>query len=115
MASLGHIAIVGALALAVYAIVASIVGTRRRLPELVASGENAAWGVTALYTTAAVALLAAFATHDFSIRYVFDHSSREMPMDLILASFYGGQQGSLLYWGWTLSIFLGVVLWQQRR
>ena len=36
-------------------------------------------------------------------------------MDLVLAAFYSGQQGSLLYWAWTLSIFTAIVLWQQRK
>ena len=115
MAALGQICIVGAFALALYAIVSSVVGVRVRSGELVASGQNAAWAVTGLITAAAVTLLVAFAVHDFSLRYVWDHSSRAMPMDLILAAFYSGQQGSLLYWAWTLSIFSAVVLWQQRR
>src|ERR687883_504468 len=115
MAALGQICIVGAFALALYAIVSSIAGVRVRSTELVASGENAAWAVTGLITAASVTLLVAFAVHDFSLRYVWDHSSRAMSMDLILAAFYSGQQGSLLYWAWTLSIFSAIVLWQQRK
>ncbi len=38
-----------------------------------------------------------------------------MSLDLVLAAFYSGQQGSLLYWAWTLSIFTAIVLWQQRK
>jgi len=53
MASLGQICIVGAFALALYAIVSSVVGVRVRSHELVASGQNAAWAVTALITAAA--------------------------------------------------------------
>jgi cytochrome c-type biogenesis protein CcmF len=115
MAALGQICIVGAFALALYAIVSSVVGVRVGSRQLVASGENAAWAVTGLITAASLTLLIAFAVHDFSLRYVWDHSSRAMSMDLILAAFYSGQQGSLLYWAWTLSIFTAVVLWQQRR
>jgi cytochrome c-type biogenesis protein CcmF len=115
MASLGQICIVGALGLALYAIVSSLAGVRLRVRELVFSGEHAAWGVTALLTAASVTLLTAFAFHDFSLRYVWEHSSRAMSMDLVLAAFYSGQQGSLLYWAWTLSIFSAIVLWQQRR
>jgi cytochrome c-type biogenesis protein CcmF len=115
VASLGQICIVGAFALSLYAIVSSIVGMRMRNGELVASGQNAAWAVCGLVTAASLTLLAAFAIHDFSLRYVWDHSSRAMPLDLVLAAFYSGQQGSLLYWAWTLSIFTAVVLWQQRK
>ena len=115
MAALGQICIVGAFGLALYALVGSIVGARVRSRELVASGLHAAWAVTALITAASVTLLVALAVHDFSLRYVWEHSSRAMSIDLVLAAFYSGQQGSLLYWAWTLSIFAAIVLWQQRK
>src|ERR671930_1063241 len=115
MAPFGQITIVGAFALAVYAAIASVLGERMRVRELVASGQNAAYGVTALISVASLSLLAALAFHDFSLRYVWDHSSRAMPSDLVLAAFYSGQQGSLLYWSWTLSIFSAIVLYQQRQ
>src|SRR3954454_14060310 len=78
------------------------------------SGQHAAWGVFGLITSASVTLIVAFAVHDFSLRYVWEHSSRAMSLDLILAAFYSGQQGSLLYWAWTLSIFTAIGLWQQQ-
>jgi cytochrome c-type biogenesis protein CcmF len=114
VASLGQICIVGAFALAIYAIVASLLGARLKHHELIASAQNAAWATTALVTTAALTLLTAFAMHDFSLRYVWEHSNRAMPLDLVLAAFYSGQQGSLLYWATTLSVFSAIVLWQQR-
>jgi cytochrome c-type biogenesis protein CcmF len=115
MASLGQICIVGAFGLALYAIVSSIVGVRVRSRELIASGSHAAWAVTGLITAASLTLITALAIHDFSLRYVWEHSSRAMSMDLVLAAFYSGQQGSLLYWAWTLSIFAAIVFWQQRK
>src|SRR5260370_23631 len=115
MASLGQICIVGALGLALYAIVSSIVGVRVRSRELIPSGSHAAWAVTGLITGASLTLITALAIHDFSLRYVWEHSSRAMSMDLVLAAFYSGQQGSLLYWAWTLSIFAAIVFWQQRK
>lgn len=115
MATFGQICLLGAFGLALYAVVGSLAGLRMRTRELMLSGQNAAWAVTALITGASVTLLVALAAHDFSLRYVWEHSSRAMSIDLVLAAFYSGQQGSLLYWAWTLSIFTAVVLWQQRR
>jgi len=115
VAALGQICIVGAFAMALYAIAGSLAGARWRAHELIASGQHAAWAVFGLITAASVTLIVAFAVHDFSLRYVWEHSSRAMSMDLILAAFYSGQQGSLLYWAWTLSIFTAIVLWQQRK
>src|SRR5205085_2165501 len=115
MADFGHIAIVAALVVAAYAAIAAPLGVRLRAPELLASAYNAVLGVAVLMTVASATLLLAFLTNDFSIRYVAEHSSREMPLSLVAAAFYGGQAGSLLYWGWTLSLFSAVVAYQQRR
>ena len=56
------------------------------------------------YAAELVGLLA----NDFSLRYVVEHSSRDMPPFLVAASFYSGQQGSLLYWALALAIFSAV-------
>jgi cytochrome c-type biogenesis protein CcmF len=115
MADFGHIAIVAAFVVAAYAAIAAPLGVRLRGPELLASTYNAVLGVAILMTVASATLLTAFLTNDFSIRYVAEHSSREMPNSLVAAAFYGGQAGSLLYWGWTLSLFSAIVAYQQRR
>src|SRR5918998_921665 len=115
MADFGHIAIVAAFVIAAYAAVAAPLGVRLRAPELRASAYNAVLGVAILMTVASATLLLAFLTNDFSIRYVAEHSSREMPLSLVAAAFYGGQAGSLLYWGWTLALFSALVAYQQRR
>jgi cytochrome c-type biogenesis protein CcmF len=115
MADFGHIAIVAAFVVAAYVAVAAPLGVRLRAPELTASAYNGVLGVAVLMTVASGTLLLAFLTNDFSIRYVAEHSSREMPLSLVAAAFYGGQAGSLLYWGWTLALFSAIVAYQQRR
>ena len=109
MADFGHIAIVVAFVVAIFAALVAPLSVRLRAPELGASVYNAVMGVAILMTVASFTLLAAFLTNDFSIRYVAEHSSREMPLSLVAAAFYGGQAGSLLYWGWTLSLFSALV------
>jgi cytochrome c-type biogenesis protein CcmF len=115
MADFGHIAIVAAFVVAAYAAIAAPLGVRLNAPDLRASAYNGVIGVAILMTVASLTLLTAFLTNDFSIRYVAEHSSREMPMSLVAAAFYGGQAGSLLYWGWTLALFSALVAYQQRR
>ena len=53
---LGYVALILALVLAVYGIVVSLIGARRNMPELVASGRNAVYVVGALVLVAAVLL-----------------------------------------------------------
>jgi cytochrome c-type biogenesis protein CcmF len=115
MADFGHLAIVAALLVAAYTTVAAPLGVRVRAPELVSSARNGVLAVAGLLTVASATLLAAFLTHNFSIRYVAEHSSRDMPLSLVAAAFYSGQQGSLLYWAWALSLFSAVVVLQNRR
>jgi len=67
-------------------------------------------GRRAFYTSAAMILLAAIAlefallTHDFSLAYVTEHSDLSTPTALVVAAFYGGQEGSLLYWALVLGL-----------
>jgi len=115
VADLGTVALLLAVAAALYGILASVLGAARRDPTLVRSGRNAALSVTALLVIAAAVLIYSFVTHDYSVQYVAEHSSREMSLPLTIASFYSGQEGSLLYWATTLAIYTGVVIWQNWR
>ena len=115
MADLGQLAIITALLIAAYTVVAGLLGAYWRSPELIQSARNGALAVCGLLTVASVTLMAGFLMHDFSLRYVAEHSSRDMPPQFVAAAFYSGQQGSLLYWAWTLSIFSAIVVLQNRR
>lgn len=98
-----------------YVIAAAIAGRRWGVRPLLRSAQRAVWAVAGLMTLAAVVLVHAFVTHDFGVRYVFEHSSRAMPLHLVAASFWGGQAGSLLYWAWTLALFAAVVAFRHRE
>jgi cytochrome c-type biogenesis protein CcmF len=115
MAEFGQIALVAAFVVAVYATIVGPLSARLGAPELLLSARNGVIAVAGLLTVASVTLLTAFVTHDFSIKYVAEHSSRDMPPALVAAAFYSGQAGSLLYWAWSLSLFsLFVVVWHRR-
>jgi cytochrome c-type biogenesis protein CcmF len=115
MADLGSIVLLLALATALFGVVASALGGARGHVALVRSGRNAALFNTLLLVIAAGVLVGAFVTRDFSVQYVAQHSSREMSIPLTIASFYSGQEGSLLYWATTLAIYTGVVVIQNRN
>jgi cytochrome c-type biogenesis protein CcmF len=69
-------------------------------------GRRAFYAAAAMILAASVLLEAALLTHDFSLAYVTEHSDLSTPMPLVAAAFYGGQEGSLLYWALILG-FLG--------
>lgn len=110
MAEIGNAALLIALLTAAYVIVVSIVGSRRRYLELVTSGRNGLLVVAGLMTVAAAALALAFLTHDFNVLYVAENSNRAMPWYYVLAAFWAGQPGSLLFWAWTLTLFAALAV-----
>ena len=115
MAQLGSGALIVAFAITLYGIVVSVLGARRQSSELIQSGIRAVWGVTALIVVAVGALITAFLTHDFQLVYVAGRSSREMPIHYVLAAFYGGQEGSLLYWSMIAGLLSSLAIFLHRK
>ena len=71
---------------------------------------RAAFVVAAVSVLAASAILGALLlTHRFDVKYVFEHSARAMSPLYYFPSFWAGQEGSFLLWGFWIAI-LGVVL-----
>lgn len=112
--SLGHAALILALPFAVYALVAAVLSRRLAWPMLMESARRSVLAMAAFMLTASASLLYAFATDDFSLKFVAEHSSRTTPFFLKLAAFYSGQEGSLLYWATLLSLFASAAVWVNR-
>src|SRR5438477_4336115 len=98
MPDLGRAALVTSFLLLVYACVVGSFAAWRGRRRLAESAQNALLGAFGATAVAAVVLLAALARHDFSFRYVAQHTSRELPLGYTLTAFWGGQEGSLLLW-----------------
>src|SRR5438309_4931093 len=67
-------------------------------------GRRAFYAAAALVVGASAVLEAGLLTHDFSLAYVANHTDLATPMPLVAAAFYGGQEGSLLYWTLVLGL-----------
>jgi cytochrome c-type biogenesis protein CcmF len=115
MENLGSLSILLAFCVALYATVASVVGRIRRKPFLVVSGQRAVYSVWVLITLASGILVYSLMTSDFRFAYVAEHSNRSMPMLYKFAAWWGGQEGSLLFWSWLLSTYAAVVVLTNRR
>jgi cytochrome c-type biogenesis protein CcmF len=98
MPELGRAALVVALGLLLYAAVAGGVAAVRGRRRLLESARNALFAAFGAVGVAAVVLLAALVEHDFSLVYVAEHTSLELPLGYTLAAFWSGQEGSLLLW-----------------
>ena len=112
---LGVIALLLALGLAVYTVIAAVLGAIRSSSPLVASAKRSTLAVTFFLVLAAAALVVSFLTHDFGVSYVAQESDRSMPWYFVTAAFYGGQQGSLLYWALMLSVFSAIFVATSKR
>jgi len=68
------------------------------------------FGIMALSTIAASVLLMVYIlTHRFEFAYVWEYSSRSLPLDLLVTTFWAGQDGSFLLWalcGSVIGLFL---------
>ena len=118
MAAFGSFALLIALALAAYNLLAGALALRliatgqpaRISPERLADTARRAGiaGFVAV-TAAAFALVWSVFANDFSITYIMEHSNRALPAPYKFAALWSGQEGSLLLWALLLGIY-GFVL-----
>ena len=80
-------------------------GARRGSRRLVESGIGAFHLVTALMTVASVLIVHAFVTDDYSIKYVQHYSDAVQPLFYKITSYWGGLDGSIMFWVFLLACF----------
>jgi cytochrome c-type biogenesis protein CcmF len=115
MPFIGELALALALVLAAYSVIANVVGARASIPSLIVSARHALFAMCAMVTIAVGALLTSLLHSDFSLEYVASYTSLSLPTIFKITALWGGQQGSLLFWTWLLSIFTAIVAFQNRR
>jgi cytochrome c-type biogenesis protein CcmF len=115
MTEIGYYSILISSFLSVYCCLALILGIRNRRAEVIASAENAAIMVFVFLTLSAAAMVYALVTRNFQIEYVARYTSRSLSLLYTLTAFYAGQEGSLLFWGWSLAIFTAIVILQNKN
>ncbi len=104
---IGRVAVVGgfiATAVACFAYFASL-----RRESLIHLGRAGFHLTTTSVFLASAALLVLIVKHQFQYHYVWAYSSRELPLGLLMSTFYAGQEGSFLLWTLMVSI-IGIVL-----
>ncbi len=131
-ASVGSAALALAFLAAIFAAVSALLG-RNRTPSP-APGANGAtvdavddgaerwvlrarrgvYAMCGLLTLCVVLIEIAFASNDFSLNIVQQHSSIETPSFYKLAAMWSSQEGSLLLWAWVLSIASSAALYATR-
>ncbi|HVH85230.1 MAG TPA: cytochrome c biogenesis protein CcsA, partial [Terriglobales bacterium] len=114
MPQFGSFALIFALVLSAYCLLAGMVALRwqavgipsDRLSETARRAGIATWVAVA---GAAFALVWAALNNNFSVAYILHHSNRDLPTPYKFAALWSGQEGSLLFWALLLSTY-GLVL-----
>jgi cytochrome c-type biogenesis protein CcmF len=115
MSSLGTFLILTAFVLASGAFAASLAGARRQRQSLIDGGNGLFHTVTALLLVASAIIIHAFVIGDYSIKYVQRYSNAEQPLFYKLASYWGGLDGSLLFWATLLASFGSIAVYVNRE
>ncbi|VAX21329.1 Cytochrome c heme lyase subunit CcmF [hydrothermal vent metagenome] len=115
MTEIGEYSLILGLLVAIYATIASVLGEKLHIKEMVKSSEYALVSIFILHTVASTALMYALWTNDFSIEYVYSYTNRELGGFYRISAFWAGQKGSLLLWAWMLGLFATIVVWQNRN
>ena len=109
MADFGTISLMAALAVCVYGAVIPHFGVQTNNWNLIRSAQNASILSFFLVAIASGILIHALVISNFSIFYVWRHSSTDMPLIYKITSFWGGLEGSLLFWTLVQSFFAMIV------
>ena len=100
----GAVALTIAFVVTLYVLAASFLGASQRIPALVVSGRYGFYTVPALLAVSSMALVYAFVTHDFSVRYVAENSNLAMPSAYTWVAMYAGNSGSMLFIALVLTV-----------
>jgi len=68
----------------------------------------------ALMTIASILLMHFILNHDFRYSYIAEYSSRDLPLEYLISSFWAGQEGSFLLWV-LIGSWLGILLMFKAR
>src|ERR1039457_6882743 len=112
---IGHGSLLVSVVVIVLGIGAGVMAGRLRTQEWINAAYSAVYTNFALVTIATGAMVVALVTHDFSVSYVAQVGSRATPPFYTIISLWSALEGSILFWGWVLSLYAAVVVWGNRR
>jgi len=106
---LGHLALVIAFAFAMCLSIIPLVGVHSSQNKLMSYAKPLTFGMF-VFTAISICILAySFVIDDFSIKYIAGHSNSHLPYYFKISAVWGGHEGSLLLWvfsltAWTMAV-----------
>ena len=106
---IGEFALIISFCFSIILAIVPLVGTNLNNELLMSYGKPLARGQFFFLLVSFICLGIAFATDDFSVMYVANHSNSQLPIQFKLSAIWGGHEGSLLLWafilsGWTIAV-----------
>jgi cytochrome c-type biogenesis protein CcmF len=92
-----------------YAVFAAIYGERKQIPSMVESARRAMLLTWPLLTLTSLVLIYLLVNNHYEVQFVYEVTSRSMPLYLKITAWWGGQAGSLLFWSWLMAAFASLV------
>jgi cytochrome c-type biogenesis protein CcmF len=114
-ALLGHSGILLAFVAAVAGTGSTAYGLVRKRPSLAANSRHYVWLLLLGAVLATIAMQHALITHDFSITFVVQNSSRHTPLLFLITGMWSALQGSILLWGLILSVYIAAAAHRFRK
>ncbi len=115
MSFLGNLSIILAFLVAIYTIASALLDSRRNKYGFPTGARYGVFAVAGLVTLAVGVLFISLLTHNFSLEYVAEYSSRSTPLLYLVTGLWAGNPGSLLFWGWIISLSGAVLLWRSDK
>ena len=109
IADFGYGVLIVSFVMAIYAIGSAIYGYQIKSIKWVESSRLAMQLTFPLISLSALSLIYLLVTDQYNIGFVYEVTSRSMPMYLKVTALWGGQSGSLVFWGWLMSAFATAV------
>ena len=106
---LGHLALVIAFAFAICLSIIPLAGVYSSQNKLMSYARPLTFGMF-VFTGISICILAySFVLDDFSVKYIASHSNSHLPYYFKISAVWGGHEGSLLLWvfsltGWTMAV-----------
>ncbi|MBM3791376.1 MAG: heme lyase CcmF/NrfE family subunit, partial [Acidobacteria bacterium] len=114
MSEFGNFCLLLALCLALYSLLAAVIGAVQKQHRIVRSAERAALAATVSIALSMASMLFLLAVSDFSVAHVANASNRDLPVHYKLSALWGAHDGSMLLWVFVTSVFSGIVIFQNR-
>jgi cytochrome c-type biogenesis protein CcmF len=109
LADFGYGVLFITLLMAIYSIIAAMLGHFLKSPKWVESARLAMLLTFPGVTLSTLSLVTLLLTDQYSVSFVYEVTSRSMPLYLKVTALWGGQAGSILLWSWLMSTFAAAV------